>query len=207
MGIDLDGNGVGEPVAQWQKPIASTEAQQLQTDDDFSSATLGLQWQWNHNPVDTHWSLSEKKGWLTLKAMPADSLKRCRNMLTQKVVGYFSESTTMVTGSGSSNAGLFCSGKRFRGVGLCSEGVFVETAGQRQIIQKGSFKKLWLKVTNDCMQNRHQFYFSTDGTHFIKAGDSFTMRSGYWKGIRVGVFCYGSSGKAHFDFFQQKVVH
>ena len=207
MGIDLDGNGVGEPVAQWQKPIASTEAQQLQTDDDFSSATLGLQWQWNHNPVDTHWSLSEKKGWLTLKAMPADSLKRCRNMLTQKVVGYFSESTTMVTASGSSNTGLFCSGKLFRGVGLCSEGVFVETAGQRQIIQKGSFKKLWLRVTNDCMQNRHQFYFSTDGTHFIKAGDSFTMRSGYWKGIRVGVFCYGSSGKAHFDFFQQKVVH
>ena len=128
-------------------------------------------------------------------------------MLTQKVVGSLSESTTMVTASGSSNAGLFCSGKLFRGVGLCSEGVFVEAAGQRQIVQKGSFKKLWLRVTNDCMQNRHQFYFSTDGTHFIKAGDSFTMCSGYWKGIRVGIFCYGTNGKAHFDFFQQKVVH
>jgi beta-xylosidase len=207
MGVDLDGNGVGEPVVQWQKPIASTEALPLQTDDDFSSASPGLQWQWNHNPVDSHWSLSEKKGWLTLKAMPADSLKLCRNMLTQKVVGSLSESTTMVTTSGSSNAGLFCSGKLFRGVGLCSEGVFVEAAGKRQIVQKGSFKKLWLRVTNDCMQNRHQFYFSTDGTHFIKAGDSFTMRSGYWKGIRVGIFCYGTNGKAHFDFFQQKVVH
>jgi hypothetical protein len=31
------------------------------------------------------------------------------------------------------------------------------------------------------------------------------MRSGYWKGIRVGLFCYGNSGKASFDDFTQRV--
>ena len=205
MGVDYDGNGVGEPVAEWQKPIASSSAFLPQTADDFNGTDLGLQWQWNHNPVDTHWSLKEKKGWLTLKALPADSLKLCRNMLTQKVVGYQSESTTLLTIAGHCYAGLCCSGKYFRGIGLCKEGVFVESQGQREVIQKGKFQKLWVRVQNDCVANRHQFFYSTDGIHFVKVDGAFPMRSGYWKGIRVGLFCYGNSGRASFDDFTQRV--
>ena len=206
MGVDYDGNGVGEPVSMWKKPIPSTSAPLLQTDDDFSG-TLGLQWQWNHNPVDSHWSLTDRKGWLTLKAQPADSLKACRNMLTQKVVGWLSESTTLVESSGDNFAGLFCSGKLFRAVGLCKDGIYVEAGGQRQMVEKGRFAKVWLRVTNDSQQNRHQFAYSLDGEHFVSAGETFPMRGGYWKGIRTGLFCYGSNGKAHFDSFQQKVAH
>ena len=204
MGIDYDGNGVGEPVAAWKKPIPSPSAPLLQTDDDFSGP-LGLQWQWNHNPVSSHWNLN--KGSLTLKAMPADSLKACRNMLTQKVVGWQSESTTVVTSSGDNFAGLFCSGKLFRAVGLCKDGIYVETGGQRQLVKKGRFTKVWLRVTNDSQQNRHQFAYSLDGEHFISVGEAFPMRGGYWKGIRTGLFCYGTSGEARFDYFQQKVAH
>ena len=219
MGVDYDGNGIGEPVAEWN--LGRNQGDRLldsaknhepalmipvtQPSDDFSSPALGLQWQWNHNPVDTHWSLKEKKGWLTLKALPADSLKQCRNMLTQKVVGYQSESTTLLTSSGDCYAGLFCSGKTFRGIGLCKDGIFVEAQGQREIILKGKFPKLWVRVTNDCQANRHQFSFSTDGLHFTTAGEPFPLRSGYWKGIRVGLFCYGKSGRAAFDEFTQKV--
>lgn len=206
MGVDYDGNGVGEPVSMWKKPIPSTSAPLLQTDDDFSGI-LGLQWQWNHNPVDSHWSLTDRKGWLTLKAQPADSLKACRNMLTQKVVGWLSESTTLIESSGDNFAGLFCSGKLFRAVGLCKDGIYVEAGGQRQLVQKGHFAKVWLRVTNDSQQNRHQFAYSLDGEHFVLAAETFPMRGGYWKGIRTGLFCYGSNGKAHFDSFQQKVAH
>ena len=219
MGVDYDGNGIGEPVAEWNlgrnqgdrllDPAKNHEPVLMipvtQPSDDFSSPALGLQWQWNHNPVDTHWSLKEKKGWLTLKALPADSLKQCRNMLTQKVVGYQSESTTLLTSSGDCYAGLFCSGKTFRGIGLCKDGIFVEAQGKREIILKGKFPKLWVRVTNDCQANRHQFSFSTDGLHFTTAGEPFPLRSGYWKGIRVGLFCYGKSGRAAFDEFTQKV--
>jgi hypothetical protein len=123
-------------------------------------------------------------------------------MLTQKVVGYVSESTTMLTVSGDCYAGLCCTGKQFRGIGICKEGIFVEANGQRQIAQRGKFERLWLRVTNDCTQNKHSFSYSTDGIHYTKASDDFTMRAGYWKGIRVGLFCYGKSGKAQFDFFE-----
>jgi beta-xylosidase len=205
MGIDYDGNGIGEPVHTWQKPIMQTsEGYQLQTDDDFSGPALGLQWQWNHNPEDSHWTLKERNGWLTLKAQPADSLKASRNMLTQKVIGYQSESTTLLTTQGDCYAGLFCSGKEFRGIGLCKEGVFMESHGKRQIVAKGKYKQLWLRVSNDCTANRHQFSYSTDGQHFVNIANAFPMRSGYWKGIRVGLFCYGNGGKAQFDWFTQK---
>lgn len=205
VGVDLDGNGIGEPVHRWQKPISSHfSGMTLQVDDDFSD-TLGLQWQWNHNPDDAHWSLAERKGWLTLRALPADSLKACRNMLTQKVVGYQSESTTLMTAKGDCYAGIFCSGKQFRGVGVCPQGIFVEVNGERQIAVKGSFSQLYLRVRDDCQSNSHQFFYSLDGVSFIPVGDVFSMRSGYWKGIRVGLFCYGKDGKAQFDKFEQVI--
>ena len=208
MGVDYDGNGVGEPVSVWQKPIAGQQPSHLQTDDDFEGPQLGLQWQWNHNPVDDHWSLSERKGYLTLAAMPADSLKTSRNMLTQKVMGYESTSTTLVTLSPAKGrkddcyAGLFCSGKLFKGIGLSRQGIFVESGGQRTIVRRGQFPQVYLRIKNDCAGNRHQFYYSTDGVTFTEAGEAFPMRAGYWKGIRVGLFCYGDGGKAQFDFWK-----
>ena len=231
IGVDIDGNGIGEPVHVWQKPIVGnpegghaskrdkvelgtddTASPYIQDDcnDDFDypqnlkSQTSALKpaWQWNHNPQDDHWSLTERKGWLTLHALPADSLKACRNMLTQKVVGYVSESTTLMTAQGQCYAGLCCIGKQFRAVGLCEQGVFVEAHGKKVIIKKGRFKKLYLRVSNDCRENRHQFFYSTDGRHFTPAGAPFSMRAGYWKGIRVGLFCYGSGGQAQYDNFR-----
>ena len=93
---------------------------------------------------------------------------------------------------------------------------FVETGGKRQIVQQGRYEQLWLRVTNDCLHNSHRFYYSTDGENFVAAGESFPMRAGFWKGIRVGLFCYSSghnmsagrpksANKAYFDSFEQKI--
>ena len=209
MGEDYDGNGIGEPVHHWSLPCPVVP-KALQTNDDFSDS-IGLHWQWNHNPDDSHWSLSDHPGYLTVYAQPADSLKACRNMLTQKVIGYQSESTTLLTASGNCYAGLFCSGKLFRGIGICPQGIFIEANGQRQIIDSNigtnpeTPTPIYFRVINDCEQNRHQFYYSTNGKDFISAGDSFPMRGGYWKGIRVGLFCYGTEGKAQFDSFRMDI--
>ena len=207
IGTDLDGNGIGEPVANTKfasarngKIIANSETFALQQSDDFNGS-LGLQWQWNHNPVDSHWSLTERKGWLTLYALSADSLKQCRNQLTQKVVGYRSMATTLVQQEGQCYSGLFVSGKLFRGVGLCADGIFVEIGGKHHIVRRGKFAKVYLRVSIDAERNQHQFYYSTDGKRYKKAGESFAMRDGYWKGIRMGLFCYGQDGQAQFDYY------
>ena len=204
MGVDKDGNGIGEPVSSWQKPIKSAGRSLPQTDDDFSSS-LGLQWQWNHNPWDEAWSLTERKGFLTLHALPAKNLQESHNMLMQKVMGYVCESTTLVEARGNSFAGIACTGREFRGIGLTQEGIFVESDGQRTLVKKGHFKRLHLRVTNDCLRHTHQFSYSLDGKTFQPAGEPFPMHNGHWKGIRVGLFCYGNSGLARFDYFKMEI--
>ena len=69
------------------KPITGHPFAQPSTSDDFSSAKLGLQWQWNHNPDDTQWSLTERPGYLRLRATRADGIWTARNTLTQKAQG------------------------------------------------------------------------------------------------------------------------
>lgn len=228
IGEDYDGNGIGEPVMSYAKPKtdADTRPELPQMSDEFTSdnlywrghrqSALGLQWQWCHNPVDSMWSLSERDGWLTLHAMPADSLRLCRNMLTQKVTGYRSEATTLVDCRrlvAGTFAGLLCTGKTFRGIGVSRDGIFTECDGRREPVALGSYDTVWLRVTIDNNINSHRFYYSTDGETFIPAGSPFAMRDGYWKGLRIGLFCYDTtqtattaqSGTAQFDFFRYTV--
>lgn len=56
--------------------------------DDFSAERLGLQWQWNHNPVDEAWSLTERSGFLRLKtSRVVNTLYLAPNTLTQRMEG------------------------------------------------------------------------------------------------------------------------
>ena len=56
--------------------------------DEFDGGELGLQWQWNHNPDDANWSLSERRGFMRIKAGRVDGdLLQARNTLTQRMVG------------------------------------------------------------------------------------------------------------------------
>ena len=211
MGVDIDGNGVGEPVAVWTKPATGVEASPSlpDTSDDFSSRQLGLQWQWCHNPDNAHWSLAERPGWLTLDALPANNLKETRNMLTQKVMGYAGEATTMMDCrrfAPTTHGGLLCMGKSFRYIAVGPEGLYVECDGRRELLTEKKPARVWLRITLDAVTNLHQFSYSTDGKRFILAGEPFQMQAGYWKGMRVGLFCHGEAGKAQFDFFKYEIV-
>ena len=39
IGTDIDGNGIGEPVMKWQKPLSQSEPSLPQTSDDFNDQT------------------------------------------------------------------------------------------------------------------------------------------------------------------------
>ncbi len=60
----------------------------LACSDEFSTNKLPLEWQWNHNPDNTKWSLTEREGWLRLKTGTiASDLLTARNSLTQRTEG------------------------------------------------------------------------------------------------------------------------
>lgn len=56
--------------------------------DDFNDTRLKINWQWNHNPVDDAWSLTERPGYLRLKTNRlAENLYGARNTITQRMEG------------------------------------------------------------------------------------------------------------------------
>ena len=56
--------------------------------DDFSDPQLGLHWQWNHNPIDAAWSLTDRPGFLRLKTnRVVNTLYLAPNTLTQRMEG------------------------------------------------------------------------------------------------------------------------
>lgn len=220
MGVDIDDNGVGEPVAVWQSPQkpntprdpsapSSPNSPIAPLSDDFTAThlywagdqqrPLKLQWQWCHNPVDNAWSLDERQGWLTFHILPAANLKESRNMLTQKTVGYESEATTRLDCSAlqdGDHAGLLCIGKQFWGVGICRENgatrFYIEQDGERTLLSPCRQKNAWLRITIDSRQNQHQFAISTDGKYFLPVGKPFALRMGNWKGSRIGLYSYNT---------------
>ena len=76
-------------VPDTMRPLVSGQpATGIVRSDDFSSAKLGLHWQWNHNPVDAAWSLTERPGFLRLKSSRVvDNLYLAPNTLTQRMEG------------------------------------------------------------------------------------------------------------------------
>ena len=226
IGVDIDGNGVGEPVYVWQCPYpTSTQHFLPQTSDSFNSTelfwtgehqrSLGLQWQWNHNPDDEMWSLNTRKGWLTLKARKAGQMKTSRNMLTQKTMGYAGYATTKLDCSKlteSTCAGLLCTGRQFMGVGVCKENgklwIYLDKEGAREKICIYNKGIVYLRIDIDHQNNSHQFSYSSDGSKYKTVGSAFPMQMGSWKGTRVGLFCYNTEkddGQAQFDFFNYEI--
>lgn len=85
-GVDVSKNG-----ATYKKPDvgATYEKTYLPTNDAFTDTKLGMQWEWNHNPVQSAWSLTERRGWLRLHtANVASELHWARNSLSQRILGY-----------------------------------------------------------------------------------------------------------------------
>ena len=210
IGEDYDGNGVGEPVAEWVKPKVQRGKRKAflpASSDDFSSPELGLQWQFNHNPVDSAWSLTSHPGMLALDALPAESFEMARNTLSQKIMGFRGSYTVRLDLSEMADgqfAGLACMGKENFRAGVSqmngSKVLFAGHLGER----KYNGDALWLRLSFDARDNVFQFAWSPDGKQYSDIGDPFEAHFGFWKGARVALYSYNTqaaAGTALFDDF------
>lgn len=221
IGTDYDKNGIGEPMKICRKPTIKSDAKPYapQSNDDFASDKLAVQWQFNHNPTNENWSLTSRPGWLEIKALKAENVRMARNQFTQKTMGYHGEATIRLDYSAMTEgqrAGLECIGDKFCGAGIVMQKdgealkptVYFEYEGQATLIktlEKAGSPILYVKLTIDGMDNKHQYAYSTDGTNYVDCGDSFREGSRDWKGSRVGLYSYNTqeaAGSAYFDSFE-----
>ena len=82
--IGNDGK-VPEKFTYIKRDASTTE---LVRSDEFETSELGLHWQWNHNPVNDAWTLTERPGFLRLKTSRiAESIYDAINTITQRMEG------------------------------------------------------------------------------------------------------------------------
>ncbi len=89
IGVDQNGDGVGEPVESWKKP-ASRVAAELKTpaeSDEFDTRTLGLQWQWAATPQSGWYFTNPSAGELRMNCVQGElrNLTDAPNLLLQKI--------------------------------------------------------------------------------------------------------------------------
>lgn len=90
-GVDVSKNGT-----PYKKPDvgATYEKKYLPTNDAFTDTKLGMQWQWNHNPDNSAWSLTERPGFMRLYTVNVtDELNWARNSLSQRILDFSSNGT------------------------------------------------------------------------------------------------------------------
>ena len=76
-------------VPETMRPLKSNQpSTAIVKADNFDNTKLGLHWQWNHNPIDNAWSLTERPGFLRLKTnRVVPNLYLAPNTLTQRMEG------------------------------------------------------------------------------------------------------------------------
>ncbi|WP_218155613.1 glycoside hydrolase family 43 protein [Flavobacterium akiainvivens] len=213
MGIDYDGNGIGEPVANYKKPDVSKAytPEFPATSDEFDSKNLGFQWQWNHNPIDKNRSLLQKKGHLSLTAAKADDNKNAPNTLTQKMVGNSGTVTTRMATkdlADGQKAGLCLVGQNIHEVGVIKKGdrlyFYASNKGEAVTGPEVNREYVYLKMDIN-LKGSTVLSYSTDGKAYILIGTNCEIaNSNYWKGARPALFSYNEvqeGGTAHFDWF------
>jgi beta-xylosidase len=182
---------------------------------------LPLVWQWNHNPDNKLWSLTQRPGFLRLTTGRVDNdFASARNTLTQRTFGPECSGMAAIDVSNMKDgdfAGLALLQKKYGLVGIKAEMgtnfiVLVKAdAGAPAEVGRVplSQTKVFLKAECDFKNraDKASFFYSLDGTAWHSIGS--TLRMSYtlphFMGYRFGLFNFATKtpgGFVDFDFFR-----
>jgi beta-xylosidase len=206
------------------KPVQGYQIKLPEGSDDFSGKELRPIWQWNHQPRDDKWSLTERKGWLRLHAFKtagSGGFFKAGNTINQRHLRSDSTVETVkmdISGMTSGQkAGLvhFNGGKQYAFLGIeknkeHSQLIFEEngqkTKGPILITSSSLF---YLRSSTKFDDTAH-FFYSADGTHFSPFGKSYKIISGNYRGEMIGIFNYNDKNDKGFidvDWFSYKIYN
>lgn len=192
--------------------------------DDFirkkGEPALPLVWQWNHNPDNSLWSVTARKGYLRLTTSRIDTnFLYARNTLTQRTIGPVCAGSTLLDVSRMKDgdfAGLALLQKNYGIVGVKVNGaqrsVVMINAGEGKPEEAVNIpltqNKVHFKAECDFTDKKDiaNFFYSLDGKAWKLVGKplKMTYTLPHFMGYRFGLFNFAtkiSGGSADFDFF------
>lgn len=226
--MGVDGKAVSE-VSVYSPETKWTEST-FMSDDEFDSDELSLYWQWNHNPDNDNWSLTERDGYFRIRtAKTVKDIFHARNLLTHRTEGPKCTAEVKLDFSGlqpGDYAGITAF-QAFSG----EVGVYIDDDSKPHAyfatIQRGQDKymvrdeeisgnEIYLRIEYNfsdvaedgtiTTKDQARFYYSLDGEKWDKIGKSFNMSYSLelFTGYRTGLYCYSTKtagGYADFDWF------
>jgi len=192
--------------------------------DEFSrkkgEPALPLVWQWNHNPDNKLWSVTQRKGYLRLTTGRIDSMYlMARNTLTQRTIGPVCSGITSVDASNMKDgdfAGLSVLQRKFALVGVKTnngnKSIVMVSAESGKPVEMQSIplnkNVVYFKIECDFKDKVDLAYcfYSLDGKSWTAIGSKLKMEYSipHFMGYRFGLFNYATKnvgGFADFDFF------
>lgn len=205
-GIDLDGNGIGNPVPCGDTGLAEAPCG-IAAGDEFDGLP-GLQWQWQANPDTAWYDTAHRPGWLRLNTVPCPSehgnLWYAPNLLLQKITGPEYTATALVEphhAAEGDTSGLVVMGKQYSYIAVVRGPEGIDSL----VVAKGEYSKFATRpqmlasapLDTDRVQLRVQlvgddecrYSYSTDGgATFTGLGPCCKVDGGMWTGAKAGLF-------------------
>ena len=221
-------NAPGQVPATAPMPIVGAPTYKVPTSDDFSSPTLGLQWQFNHNPDNTRWSLTERPGFLRLYPTGATNFWYARNTLIQKGQGSWSGAEVKfdlshlqsgdicglgTLGKTNGNLAVTCNspGSFTLSMNLIVPIDTTDTNLATTTVATALFTgtTIYLRTSLDFIKNLGTLLYSSDGITWMQLGSQFNLAydwaTGTFQGEQFALFCYNpqpGAGYLDVDWFR-----
>jgi beta-xylosidase len=215
----------GKVSATLNLPASKGLIPYLVNSDEFTrkkgELSFPLVWQWNHNPDNKLWSLTERKGFLRLKTARIDtSYLQAKNTLTQRTFGPTCSGEVLVDVSQLKEgdfAGLSLLQKIYGQVGVKIKNdkkvisMISANTGKPVVIEEVALSQnqVYLKASCDFteLKDTAEFFYSLDGKSWTKIGEPLKMKYTlpHFMGYRFGLFNYATKeigGYADFDYFR-----
>ena len=204
------GNSYPRPGLPWH-PVAP-----MVGSDTFSGSSLGPQYEWNHNPDPSRFSLGN--GLKLSTATVTNDLYNARNTLTRRIQGPSSTATVQLDFAVMANgdrAGLamlrdqsawigirkdngVARVSMTNGLAMATNGWSTTGTGTERAGATVSGSRIWLRVSADIRAGSGRtatFSYSTDGSTFTALGPAFTLNNDwqFFMGYRFGLFNYATT--------------
>ncbi|MGO4545431.1 glycoside hydrolase 43 family protein [Paenibacillus sp. 2TAB23] len=218
----------GKVPRSFEVSLPSSSPKPLVISDEFvyTENHLALNWQWNHNPDHSRWSVTERPGYLRLATgQLARSVEFARNTLTQRTEGPACTGTTLMDITQmkpGDHAGLVALQYDFGAVGIevadngdryvsmCISGR-AEGSGSDIRIERIPYKgdHIYLKIEFQFFNSEDiaRFYYSENGETWRAIGEALEMqyKLEHFMGYRFGLFNYATKRAGGFvdcDYFR-----
>lgn len=154
--------------------------------------------------MDEKWSLDERKGYLRLHSLPAESFWHARNSLTQRGIGPESYATAELDASGLQDgdvAGLAILNLPYAWIGISRnlDGHVLQFYNQQEdklISIETDQTRVWFRVQCNFDTDIGKLSYSLDGKDFHEIGGEILLpyQLKTFQGIRYALFNYNTSG-------------